>query len=77
MSAKPGPTEARSLLAAPGMKSELRIVCKQMGGPGQLRLVEIHDANDRSVTVGKWRKRKDGLVALVITELPKVTAARP
>lgn len=51
---------------------ELRIVCKKLPGPGELRLVEIHDANDRSVTLGEWRERKDGLVELVIKELPKV-----
>jgi len=34
------------------------------------RFVEVETDDGKSISVGKWRERKDGLWALRITELP-------
>lgn len=50
---------------------ELHLVFTAFPRPGgECVFVETEDANGRSVNCGEWRQRADGLVELVITELP-------
>lgn len=47
---------------------ELRIVCEDPPGPTTAggRFVEVEDETGKSVSVGEWRERKDGLWELVV-----------
>lgn len=46
---------------------ELRIVCEGLPGPGENpRFVETEDETGKSVKVGLWRSREDGLWELVV-----------
>jgi hypothetical protein len=45
---------------------ELRIVCSGPPSPFGGVFVELEDENRKSVNVGEWRKREDGLWELVV-----------
>jgi hypothetical protein len=46
---------------------ELRIVCSEPpAARGDSQFLETEDETGRSVNVGRWRERKDGLWELVI-----------
>lgn len=44
----------------------IRIIFDGPPGPRAGRFVEIHDADDRSVSVGAWHEREDGFWELRI-----------
>ncbi len=44
----------------------IRIIFDGPPGPEAGRFVEVHDADDRGVSVGEWRERKDGFWELRI-----------
>jgi hypothetical protein len=47
---------------------ELRIVCSKLPGPypAIMEFIEAEDESGKSVSVGTWREREDGLWELVI-----------
>jgi hypothetical protein len=53
-----------------GNDGGLRLVFDAFPSPNGSRFIEAEDANGRSVNCGEWRARPDGLVELVIRELP-------